>query len=158
MGDVAHQRPPTLEYMTQVAKVADSFGFDGALTPTGTACEDSWIVCSALIRETQHLKFMVAFRPGFVSPTLAAQQAATFQRYSGGRLLLNIVTGGNDTEQKRFGDWLPHDERYERTGEFLEILGEIEVILFFPMKLHPIHKAQEVGVARGLKKVGRIHG
>jgi len=122
MGDVAHQRPPTLEYMTQVAKVADSFGFDGALTPTGTACEDSWIVCSALIRETQHLKFMVAFRPGFVSPTLAAQQAATFQRYSGGRLLLNIVTGGNDTEQKRFGDWLPHDERYERTGEFLEVL------------------------------------
>lgn len=122
MGDTAHQRPPTLEYMTQVAKVADSLGFDGALTPTGTACEDSWIVCAALIRETQHLKFMVAFRPGFVSPTLAAQQAATFQRYSGGRLLLNIVTGGNDTEQKRFGDWLSHDERYERTGEFLEVL------------------------------------
>ena len=122
MGDAAHQRPPTLEYMTQVAQVADSMGFDGALTPTGTACEDSWIVCSALIPVTKRLKFMVAFRPGFVSPTLAAQQATTFQRYSGGRLLLNIVTGGNDTEQRRFGDWLPHDERYERTAEFLQVL------------------------------------
>jgi alkanesulfonate monooxygenase len=122
MGEAAHQRPPTLRYMTVVAKVADSMGFDGALTPTGTACEDSWIVCSALIRETERLKFLVAFRPGFVSPTLAAQQATTFQRYSNGRLLLNIVTGGNDTEQQRFGDWLPHDERYERTAEFLQVL------------------------------------
>ena len=122
MGETAHQRPPTLDYMIQVAQAADAMGFDGVLTPTGTACEDSWIVCAALIRETNNLKFMVAFRPGFVSPTLAAQQATTFQRYSKGRLLLNIVTGGNDGEQQRFGDWLPHDERYERTAEFLQVL------------------------------------
>ena len=125
MGDAAHQRPPTLDYMIRVAQAADAMGFDGALTPTGTACEDSWIVCSALIGETRRLKFMVAFRPGFVSPTLAAQQATTFQRYSGGRLLLNIVTGGNDTEQQRFGDWLPKEERYERTAEFLQVLRKI---------------------------------
>ena len=122
LGEAAHQRPPTLDYMIQVAQVADTMGFDGALTPTGTACEDSWIVCAALIRETKNLKFMVAFRPGFVSPTLAAQQATTFQRYSGGRLLLNVVTGGNDAEQQRFGDWLPKEERYERTAEFLQVL------------------------------------
>ncbi len=122
MGEAGHQRPPTFDYMQQVATVADAMGFDGALTPTGTACEDSWIVCSALMSVTKRLKFLVAFRPGFVSPTLAAQQATTFQRYSGGRLLLNIVTGGNDAEQQRFGDWLPHDERYARTAEFLQVL------------------------------------
>jgi alkanesulfonate monooxygenase len=122
LGEAAHQRPPTLDYMIQVAQVADTMGFDGVLTPTGTACEDSWIVCAALIRETKNLKFMVAFRPGFVSPTLAAQQATTFQRYSGGRLLLNVVTGGNDAEQQRFGDWLPKEQRYERTAEFLQVL------------------------------------
>ena len=57
-----------------------------------------------------------------MSPTLAAQQAATYQRHTGGRLLLNIVTGGDDAEQRRFGDGLSKDERYERTDEFLTIL------------------------------------
>ena len=92
------------------------------LTPTGTWCEDSWIVTSALLAETTRLKFLVAFRPNAISPTLAAQQAATFQRVSGGRLLLNIVSGGDDREQRRFGDWLDHDERYDRTDEFLTVL------------------------------------
>ena len=75
-----------------------------------------------LVRETQRLKFLVAFRPGLTSPTLAAQMAATYQRISRGRLLLNVVTGGQADEQRRFGDHLPHDERYARTGEFLDIV------------------------------------
>jgi alkanesulfonate monooxygenase len=122
LGEDGHQRPPTIEYIAQVAQAADVLGFDGALTPTGTSCEDSWIMCAALIRETQRLKFLVAFRPGIVSPTLAAQQAATFQRISNGRLLLNLVTGGNDTEQQSYGDWLAHDERYARTAEFIQVM------------------------------------
>ncbi len=64
----------------------------------------------------------MAFRPGLVSPTLAAQQASTFQRITGGRLLLNIVTGGDADEQRRFGDWLDHDRRYDRTAEFITVL------------------------------------
>ena len=64
----------------------------------------------------------MAFRPGLISPTLAAQMAATYQRLSGGRLLLNVVTGGEPEEQRRFGDHLSHDERYARTGEFLAIV------------------------------------
>ena len=79
-------------------------------------------VTAALLRETERLKYLVAFRPNSISPTLAAQKAATYQRISDGRLLLNIVTGGEDTEQRRFGDWLDHDERYDRTDEFLSIL------------------------------------
>jgi alkanesulfonate monooxygenase len=92
------------------------------LTPTGTHCEDAWLTTAALIRETKRLKFLVAFRPGLISPTLAAQMAATYQRISRGRIMLNVVTGGQAEEQARFGDFLPHDERYARTGEFLAVV------------------------------------
>jgi alkanesulfonate monooxygenase len=115
-------RPPDIDYLAQVAQAAERNGFEGVLTPTGTHCEDAWLVTAALIRETQRLKFLVAFRPGVTSPTLSAQMAATYQRISRGRLMLNVVTGGQADEQRRFGDHLPHDERYRRTGEFLSIV------------------------------------
>jgi len=121
-GPDGHRRPPTLDYLAQIARAADDLGYTGVLTPTGTWCEDSWLVTAALLRETKRLKFLVAFRPNSISPTLAAQKAATFQRISSERLLLNIVTGGDDSEQRRFGDWLDHDERYDRTDEFLSVL------------------------------------
>jgi alkanesulfonate monooxygenase len=115
-------RRPTLDYLTQVALAAERSGFDAVLTPTGTHCEDAWLATAALIPTTTTLRFLVAFRPGFISPTLAAQQATTFQRLSGGRVLLNIVTGGSTDEQRRFGDHLDHDARYERTAEFIRIV------------------------------------
>ncbi|MGU3499697.1 LLM class flavin-dependent oxidoreductase [Mycobacterium sp. C31M] len=115
-------RPPTISYLGEVARTAELLGFEAVLTPTGTWCEDAWITTAALSQTTSRLKFLVAFRPGFISPTLAAHQAATFQRVSGGRLLLNIVTGGDPVEQARYGDHLDHDERYGRTAEFLRVL------------------------------------
>jgi alkanesulfonate monooxygenase len=115
-------RAPTLAYLGQVARAAEQSGFDAALTPTGTWCDDAWITCAALSQMTERLRFLVAFRPGSIHPTLAAQQVATFQRHTGGRLLLNVVTGGNDVEQRRFGDDLDKDARYARTDEFLTIL------------------------------------
>lgn len=118
-------RPPTRRYLAEIARAADRLGFKGVLTPTGTWCEDAWLTASALLAETERLKFLVAFRPGLVPPTLAAQQAATLQRFSEGRVLLNIVTGGDDLEQRRFGDWLDHDQRYARTGEFLHLVRSI---------------------------------
>jgi alkanesulfonate monooxygenase len=121
-GPDGHQRQPDLDYLGQIARAADQLGYVGVLTPTGTWCEDAWLVTAALLRETIRLKFLVAFRPGALSPTLAAQKAATFQRISGGRLLLNVVTGGEASEQRRFGDHLDHDERYDRTDEFLTVL------------------------------------
>jgi alkanesulfonate monooxygenase len=116
------QRPATLKYLAQVARAAEEAGFDAALTSTGTWCDDAWITTAALSRVVDRLRFLVAFRPGSVSATLAAQQAATYQWHTGGRLLLNIVTGGDETEQQRFGDALSKDERYARTDEFLTIL------------------------------------
>jgi alkanesulfonate monooxygenase len=122
LGGAGHRRPPTIDYLAQVAQAADALGFTGVLTPTGTWCEDAWLTTAALLRETERLKFLVAFRPNAITPTLAAQKAATFQRISGGRLLLNVVTGGDESEQRRFGDWDDHDARYARTDEFLTIL------------------------------------
>ncbi len=121
-GVRASTRPPDIDYLAQVARAAEQVGFSGVLTPTGTWCEDAWLVTAALISQTQRLKFLVAFRPGLSSPTLAAQMAATYQRISRGRLLLNVVTGGDDAEQRRFGDHLTHDQRYARTGEFLDVI------------------------------------
>jgi alkanesulfonate monooxygenase len=116
------QRPADIDYLAQVAHAAEKLGFRGVLTPTGTFCEDAWLTTAALLRETRTLNYLVAFRPGVISPTLAAQMASTYQRLSGGRLMFNIVTGGDAVEQQRFGDWAEHDERYARTDEFLSVL------------------------------------
>jgi alkanesulfonate monooxygenase len=115
-------REATLDYLVRVARAAEDAGFDAALTPTGSQCPDSWITTAAVAQHARRLRFLVAFRPGTLSPTLAAQQAATYQRFTGGRLALNIVTGGDDAEQRRFGDPLGKDDRYARTAEFLTIL------------------------------------
>ncbi len=114
-------RAPDIGYLADVARTAERLGFDAVLTPTGTWCEDPWLVTAALLRETSTLRFIVAFRPDALSPTLAAQMAATYQQISQGRLLLNVVCGSDDDEQRRFGDWLQHDARYERADEFLHV-------------------------------------
>ncbi|MFD7748505.1 LLM class flavin-dependent oxidoreductase [Streptomyces sp. NPDC059698] len=118
-------RPPTVRYLAQIARAAEDLGFTGALTPTGAWCEDAWLTTAMVSQHTERLKFLVAFRPGFVSPTLAAQMASTFQRQSGGRLLLNVVTGGESHEQRAYGDFLDKDARYARTGEFLQIVRQL---------------------------------
>ncbi|MEU7721533.1 LLM class flavin-dependent oxidoreductase [Streptomyces tibetensis] len=118
-------RPPTVAYLSQIARAAEEVGFAGALTPTGAWCEDAWLTTAMVAQHTERLKFLVAFRPGLISPTLAAQMAATFQRQTGGRLLLNIVTGGENKEQRAFGDFLDKDGRYRRTGEFLQVVREL---------------------------------
>ncbi|WP_328917438.1 MULTISPECIES: LLM class flavin-dependent oxidoreductase [unclassified Streptomyces] len=122
VGTAGGDRPATLGYLTQIARAAEQLGFTGALTPTGAWCEDAWLTTAMLAQTTERLKFLVAFRPGLVSPTLAAQMAATFQRHAPGRLLLNVVTGGESHEQRAYGDFLDKDSRYARTGEFLEIV------------------------------------
>ncbi|MFE6776650.1 LLM class flavin-dependent oxidoreductase [Streptomyces sp. NPDC057702] len=115
-------RPPTVGYLTQIARAAEDLGFVGALTPTGAWCEDAWLTTAMVSQHTERLKFLVAFRPGFISPTLAAQMAATYQRQTGGRLLLNVVTGGESREQRAYGDFLDKDARYARTDEFLRVV------------------------------------
>lgn len=114
-------RAPSHQYLSQVAGACDQLGFDAVLTPCGTACEDAWITTASLIPVTERLRFLVAFRPGLLNPTQAAQMAATYQAMSGGRLLVNIVIGAEPTELARFGDFRTKDDRYRRAGEFLQV-------------------------------------
>ncbi|HET7533526.1 MAG TPA: LLM class flavin-dependent oxidoreductase [Nocardioidaceae bacterium] len=115
-------RPASVPYLGQVARSAEQLGFEAALTPTGAWCEDAWLSTAMLAPVSERLKFLVAFRPGLTSPTLAAQMAATFQNLSGGRLLLNVVTGGESHEQRAYGDFLDKEARYDRCDEFLHVV------------------------------------
>lgn len=112
-------------YLKQVAQAADSLGYEGVLIPTGRSCEDPWVVAASLIPVTQRLKFLVAVRPGLHQPSLAARMAATFDRLSGGRLLINLVTGGDQTELEGDGVFLDHAARYEQSAEFIRIWREV---------------------------------
>ena len=121
----ASGRPASVPYLGQIARSAEQLGFDAALTPTGAWCEDAWLTTAMLSQVSERLKFLVAFRPGLTSPTLAAQMATTFQNLSGGRLLLNVVTGGESHEQRGYGDFLDKEARYVRCGEFLEVVRRL---------------------------------
>jgi len=114
-------RPTTLHYLTQIARAVDELGYYGALLPTGRSCDDAWVVASALIPVTQRMKFLVALRPGLTSPTLGARMAASFDKLSNGRLLINVVTGGDPVELHADGLFEDHDTRYEVTDEYLQI-------------------------------------
>ncbi|SJZ83032.1 alkanesulfonate monooxygenase [Enhydrobacter aerosaccus] len=121
LGTTIGARPVDLGYLRQIAQAADSLGYFGVLLPTGKSCEDSWLVASALAPVTERLRYLVAVRPGLLSPTLAARMTATLDRLSGGRLLINVVTGGDPSESRSEGIFLDHDERYSVTREFLGI-------------------------------------
>src|SRR6516162_4402766 len=114
-------RPLNFGYLKQIACAVDNLGFYGALLPTGRSCEDAWVAASSLISETHRMRFLLAVRPGLISPSLAARMTATFDRLSNGRLLINVVTGGDPVELAGDGVFLEHDDRYEITDEFLEI-------------------------------------
>jgi alkanesulfonate monooxygenase len=118
----ANPRAPDLAYLAQVAQACDRLGFDAMLTPCGTGCEDAWLATASLLAITRRIKFLVAFRPALLTPTLAAQMASTYQRLSGGRLLVNIVTGAEAAELARFGVHDDKDTRYAQTAEFVEIM------------------------------------
>ena len=125
LGTSKGARQLSLEYLQQVAVAADSLGYEGVLIPTGRSCEDPWVIASSLLAVTKKLKFLVAVRPGLHQPALAARMAATFDRLSGGRLLVNLVTGGDRAELEGDGVFLDHATRYEQSAEFIRIWREI---------------------------------
>jgi alkanesulfonate monooxygenase len=121
LGTTLGGREVNLNYLRQIAQAADDLGYYGVLLPTGRSCEDSWVVASALVPLTRQLRYLVAVRPGLSSPALAARMTATLDRISEGRLLINVVTGGDPVENQGDGIHLGHDERYVVTREFLTV-------------------------------------
>jgi len=96
------------------------------LIPSGRSCEDGWSVASALAQVTKQLQFLVALRPGTISPTVAARMANTISRLSDGRLLLNVVVGGDPEELGGDGVFAKHDERYELGAEFMQVWRRLQ--------------------------------
>jgi alkanesulfonate monooxygenase len=125
LGTAEGARPVDLAYLQQIAGAADHLGYEGVLIPTGRSCEDPWVIASSLIGATRNLRFLVAVRPGLHQPALAARMAATFDRLSGGRLLVNLVTGGDQAELEGDGVFLDHAARYAQSAEFIRIWREI---------------------------------
>ena len=125
LGTEEGGRQVSFDYLKQVAVAADTLGYDGVLLPTGRSCEDSWVTAASLIGFTRQLKFLIALRPGLVAPAQSARMAATLDRLSGGRLLVNLVTGGDPTELAGDGLFESHQERYEISTEFLSIWRDI---------------------------------
>jgi alkanesulfonate monooxygenase len=125
LGAAKHARPADQQYLSQIARAVDELGYEGVLIPTGRTCEDAWIVASSLVALTKRLKFLVALRPGLLTPAAAARMASTLDRFSDGRLLLNVVVGGDSAELAGDGIFQSHDERYEYAEEFLHVWREL---------------------------------
>ena len=106
LGTTTGGREVNFNYLRQIAQAADQLGYFGVLLPTGRSCEDSWVVASAVAPWTERLRYLVAVRPGLQSPSVAARMTATLDRVSNGRLLVNVVTGGDPVENKGDGIFL----------------------------------------------------
>jgi len=112
------------EYVEKVARAHDEAGFDRALVAFHSNSPDSTLIASHAASVTSNLKFLIAHRPGFAAPTLAARQFTTLDVFNGGRTAVHIITGGDDRELRADGSYIGKDERYARTDEYLDVLRQ----------------------------------
>lgn len=121
LGKSDFGRAPDNGYLREIAITAERLGYDGLLIPTGASCQDPWVTAASLIGATRRIKLLVALRTSIMGPTASARQAATLDQALGGRLLLNVVPGGDATELAADEVFLTHDQRYEAADEFLTV-------------------------------------
>ena len=114
-----------VDYVRDFAQAHERAGFDRILVPHSSVSPDATLTIAYAASVTSRVHFMLAHRPGFVAPTLAARQLATLDHFSGGRLAVHFISGGSDADQRRDGDYLSHDERYARTDEYLQVLKRV---------------------------------
>jgi len=125
VGSEVGARSPTFEYLQQVARAADALGYDGMLIPSGRWCDDPWVCTTAVAPFTRHTDFLIALRPGLISPVIAARMVAALDRLTSGRVRLMIVPGGDPRELAADGLHLGHEERYALTDEWLTVLRRV---------------------------------
>ncbi|RAI59962.1 LLM class flavin-dependent oxidoreductase [Roseicella frigidaeris] len=135
IGMISHRRQSEIHppegavvdppYIARFAQAHEAAGFDRILVAWGSSSPDALLVASHAAAATTRIGFMVAHRPGFIAPTLAARQFASFDQFSGGRAGIHVISGGSDAEQRKDGDFLPHDERYARSEEYLALLKRL---------------------------------
>ncbi len=128
IGTVQAERPPTFDYLREVVQTAEDEGFYSLLIPTrfanglfdeGEPLAETWTMATALAAVTSRIRILIALRPGFISPGLFAQMAATLDQLSGGRIDINIVPGGIQGDFERLGETSDHAHRYSRAEEFI---------------------------------------
>ncbi|MBD2731538.1 LLM class flavin-dependent oxidoreductase [Nostoc sp. FACHB-892] len=112
-------------YVREFAQAHEKGDFDKVLIGYSSSSPDGFTVATHAAAFTDRLGFLIAHRPGFVAPTLAARKAATLDHFTNGRIAVHIITGGSDADQQKDGDWLDHDNRYRRTDEYLEIVRRV---------------------------------
>ena len=112
-------------YISRFAQVHEDAGFDRLLVGYWSDQPDGFLVTALAGLSTSRINFLLAHRPGFVAPTLAARKLATLEHLLDGRLALHVISGGSDAEQRKDGDYLDHDQRYARTDEFLEVVRKV---------------------------------
>jgi len=113
-------------YLEAISRAHDDGGFDRVLIGYGAVAPEGWSIASTVLNCTQHLKVMIAHRPGFTQPVLVARRAATLDHLTGGgRIGIHFITGGDEADQRREGDFVPHDTRYRRTGEEMSIIRRV---------------------------------
>ena len=110
------------QYLQEFSRAHDAAGFDLVLVGYTSTSADGWSVATHAASVTERLGYLVAHRPGFVAPTLAARKAATFDQLSGGRFALHIIAGASDRDNQRDGDYLPKADRYARASEYIEVM------------------------------------
>lgn len=125
LGQSEYGRLPKSKYIQQIAISAENLGYDGLLIPTGSSCLDPWIIASSLATVTNKIKLLVAIRTVLGYPSVCARQVASLDEALGGRLLLNIVPGGDPVELAGDGVFLSHDERYYFSEEYLRVLKQV---------------------------------
>ena len=111
-----------MAFTREFARVHEEAGFDRVLIGYYSNAPDGFIVAADVLAHTERLGVLLAHRPGFVAPTVAARKLATLDQFSGGRLAVHVISGGSDADQRRDGDFLDHDARYRRTDEYLDVL------------------------------------
>jgi alkanesulfonate monooxygenase len=110
------------DYLRAFARAHEEAGFDRVLIGYGSSQPDGLQVAAYAAAHTERLSFLIAHRPGFVAPTVAARAFATLDQLTQGRIAVHVISGGNDAEQRRDGDALGKEERYARTDEYLDVL------------------------------------
>jgi alkanesulfonate monooxygenase len=126
-SEIHPPRGPVVDpaYIEALAGAHETHGFDRVLVAAHSTAPDSTLIAAHITSRTSKLKVMIAHRPGFVQPTVAARQLATLDQLTGGRVAVHIITGGDDTDLRQDGSFIGKDERYARTDEYLQVMRKV---------------------------------
>jgi alkanesulfonate monooxygenase len=126
-SEIIPPRGPMLDpdFVRDFARAHEQGGFDRILVGYYSNAPDGFLVAAHAAASTERLGLLLAHRPGFVAPTVAARKLATLDHLSRGRLALHVISGGSDVDQRRDGDYMGHDERYRRTDGYLDVLKRV---------------------------------